>query len=103
MFPAIISKVPTRDYGIEGLEVHADNTSTGTVYFVSATKKIEFPAHVHAEQWTIVLSGSCTLEADGERKIYSKGDEYTIGAGLKHKITLGAGYSEVDYVDDPND
>jgi len=31
MFPDIIKKVPSRNYGIEGLEVHVDHTSTGTV------------------------------------------------------------------------
>ena len=60
MFHDIIKKVPVRDYGIDGLEVHVDHTSTGTVY-------------------------------------------YFIPAGLRHQITLHAGYSEVDYVDDPND
>ena len=36
MFHDIIKKIPSRDYDIEGLEVHADHTSTGTIYFVSA-------------------------------------------------------------------
>ena len=95
MFADIIKKVPSRDYGIDGLEVHVDHTSTGTVYFVSAAKEVAFPEHAHAAQWTIVVSGSCTFTANGESKIYS--------AGLRHQITLHAGYSEVDYVDDPND
>ena len=103
MFADIIKKVPRRDYGIEGLEVHADHTSTGTVYFASASKEVVFPEHCHAAQWTIVVSGSCTFTANGESKIYSAGETYFIPAGLKHQITLHAGYSEVDYVDDPLD
>ena len=103
MFADIIKKVPSRDYGIDGLAVHVDHTSTGTVYFVSAAKKVVFPEHAHAAQWTIVVSGSCTFTADGESKVYSAGETYFIPAGLRHQITLHAGYSDVDYVDDPLD
>ncbi len=37
------------------------------------------------------------------KKVYNAGETYIIPAGLKHQITLHAGYSEVDYVDDPFD
>ena len=40
---------------------------------------------------------------NGETKIYRKGDTYRLPANVPHQITLGAGYAEVDYVDDPND
>ncbi|MBR2963588.1 MAG: cupin domain-containing protein [Lentisphaeria bacterium] len=103
MFSDIIKKVPLRDYGIEGLEVRADHTSTGTVYSVTAQKEVAFPTHSHAEQWTIVVSGECRFTMNGETKVYRAGDTYRIPAGVPHQITLGAGYSEVDYVDDPND
>ena len=103
MFADIIKKIPARDYGIDGLEVHVDHTSTGTVYFVSAAKEVVFPEHSHAAQWTIVVTGSCTFTANGESKVYGAGETYFIPAGLKHQITLHAGYSEVDYVDDPRD
>ena len=58
MFPDIVKKVPVRNYGIDGLEVHVDHTTTGTVYFVTAQKKVVFPEHAHAAQWTIVVTGS---------------------------------------------
>ena len=103
MFPDIIKKVPLRDCGIAGLEVRADHTSAGTIYFVSAETEVEFPVHAHAEQWTIVVSGECRFTMNGETKVYRAGDTYRIPAGAPHQITLGAGYSEVDYVDDPND
>ena len=45
----------------------------------------------------------CLFTANGETKEYKQGDTYFIPADLKHQITLCAGYSEVDYVDDPND
>ena len=103
MFPEIIKKVPVRDYGIDGLTTHVDHTPTGTVYFVTAEKEVVFPEHAHAAQWTIVVSGSCTFTTNGETKTYGAGETYYIPAGLKHQITLHAGYSEVDYVDDPRD
>lgn len=102
-FPDIIKKIPLRDYGIDGLEVHVDHTPLGTVYFVNATKDVEFPTHSHASQWTVVVSGECHFTANGKTITYKKGDTYFIPAGLEHQITLCAGYSEVDYVDDPND
>ena len=99
----ITEKVPARHYGLDGLTVHADHTSTGTIYFVSASKDVSFPAHTHARQWTVVVSGCCEVTMDGETKIYTKGDTYVIPAEKEHRITLFAGYSEVDYVDDPHD
>lgn len=53
VFPEIIRHIPQRDYGIEGLTVRVDHTSTGTVYFVSAEKEVHFPEHAHAEQWGV--------------------------------------------------
>lgn len=103
MFPDIIKKIPARDYKIDGLEVHVDHTPIGTIYFVRAEKEVVFPLHAHAAQWTIVVSGSCTFTANGETKTYSAGETYFIPEGLKHQITLHAGYSEFDYVDDPLD
>lgn len=102
-FPDIIGKVPRRDYGIDGLDVRVDHTSTGTVYFVSAAKEVPFPEHAHAAQWTIVVSGECRFTANGTTTVYRQGDTYFIPAGLKHQITLCPGYAEVDYVDDPQD
>ncbi len=103
MFSEIISRVPLRDYGIDGLEVRSDHTSTGTIYFVHAAKDVAFPEHAHAEQWTIVVSGECLLTISGRTTTYRQGDSYRIPADTPHTIFLRAGYSEVDYVDDPND
>lgn len=103
VFPEIIRHVPQRDYGIEGLTVRVDHTSTGTVYFVSAEKEVHFPEHAHAEQWTIVVSGKCLLTMDGATRTYQQGDTYVIPGNKKHQITLCAVYAEVDYVDDPCD
>ena len=102
-FPDFMEKIPMRDYGFEGLEVHADHTSTGTVYFVTAHKDVEFPEHSHARQWTVVVSGECRLTMNGETRTYRRGESYCIPADIPHQITLRAGYSEIDYVDDPND
>lgn len=103
VFPAIINRMPARDYGIEGLTVHVDHTSTGTVYFVAAEKEVHFPEHAHAAQWSIVVSGRCLFTANGKTTAYCQGDTYFIPAGLKHQLTLCPGYAEVDYVDDPQD
>ena len=103
LFTQIIKNIPSVDYGLKGLEVHRSHTKEGTMYFVTAHEEIEFPVHSHAEQWTVVLSGVCTYTANGETKVYKKGDIYTIPTNTPHKITLHKGYSEIDYVDDPND
>ncbi len=103
MFPEIIKKIPFRDYGLPGLNVYSDHTSTGTIYFVSADREIAFPTHSHAAQWTVVISGECRFTANGKTVVYRQGDTYFIPEGCSHQITLGAGYSEIDYVDDPND
>ena len=38
IFPDIIKSIPQKDYGIEGLIVHEDHTSQGTI-FLSKLKK----------------------------------------------------------------
>ena len=103
IFPEMMKKIPVREYGMDGLSVHADHTSVGTVYFIAAEKEIHFPEHSHAAQWTIVVNGKCLFTANGETRVYQQGDTYFIPAGLKHQITLCPGYAEVDYVDDPRD
>ncbi|WP_052506661.1 cupin domain-containing protein [Mannheimia massilioguelmaensis] len=102
-FPQIIKKIPRRDYGIDGLFVYVDHTPQGTVYFVETEKKIAFPEHQHAEQFTMVVNGYCDLTINGNTTRYVKGESYTIPANTLHQITLSAGYAEIDYVDDPND
>ena len=103
LFTQIIKEIPSVNYGISGLEVHRSHTKEGTIYFVSAHAEVEFPIHSHAEQWTVVLSGECTYSANGKITDYKKGDTYTIPSDTPHQITLHKGYSEVDYVNDPND
>ncbi|MBR1908611.1 cupin domain-containing protein [bacterium] len=103
LFTQIIKNIPSVDYGLNGLEVHRSHTKEGTMYFVTAHEEVEFSVHSHAEQWTIVISGECTYTANGETKIYKKGDTYTIPANIPHQITLHKGYSEVDYVNNPLD
>lgn len=103
IFPEIIDHIPLKDYGLPGLIVHSDHTSTGTVYFVFAEQEVPFPEHSHAAQWTVVVSGKCVFTANGKSTTYSKGDTYFIPDGMLHQITLYPGYAEVDYVDDPKD
>lgn len=97
-FPDIMNQLPVKDYGIEGLIVHADNSAMGETYFVYAEKEVIFPEHSHGAQWTVVLSGKCDFTADGKTTVYSKGDTYLIPAGKRHQITLHPGYAEMDYV-----
>ena len=47
IFPDIIQKLPQVDFGLDGLIVHAEETKTGTIYFVFATKDVDFPEHAH--------------------------------------------------------
>lgn len=100
VFPGIIKKLPKLDFGIPGLTVHSDRTPSGTVWFVSAEREVEFPEHAHGAQWTIVVAGRCRLTFDGQTKEYAKGDTYTIPASVPHRITLFPGYAEVDWVAD---
>lgn len=100
-FPEFIKKLPVKDYGLEGLIVHADGSALGETYFVYAEKEIPFPEHAHGAQWTVVLSGKCDFTSGGKTTTYSKGDTYLINEGQKHQITLYPGYAEMDYVLNP--
>ena len=70
MFPDIIKKIPARDYKMDGLEVHVDHTSTGTIYFVSAEKEVVFPEHSHAaeERGYVVKCIDRIIDLGGEIK-----------------------------------
>lgn len=96
-FPPFVFELPKKDYGIDGLSVHADRSELGETYFVFAEKEIFFPEHAHGAQWTVVISGTCDFTADGKTTTYNKGDTYFIPTGLKHQITLHPGYAEMDY------
>lgn len=97
-FPEFVNRLPSKDYGLDGLIVHVDHSDFGETYFAYAEKEIVFPEHSHGEQWTVVVSGKCDFTADGKTCTYSKGDTYLIPAGKKHQITLHPGYAEMDYV-----
>lgn len=96
-FPAFVNSLPARDYGFEGLYVHSDISETGETLFVYAEKEIVFPEHAHGAQFTAVISGECDFTADGKTTTYRKGDTYYIPTGMRHQITLHAGYAEMDY------
>ena len=96
-FPPFVFDLPQKDYGFDGLTVHADHSAIGETYFVFAEKELHFPENAHGAQWTVVISGKCDFTADGKTTSYKKGDTYYILTGLKHQITLYPGYAEVDY------
>lgn len=85
-FPDFVGKLPKIDYGIEGLIVHADRGGCGETYFVYAGKEIAFPEHSHGAQWTVVIQGKCDFTANGETRVYKKGDTYNIPGGMRHQI-----------------
>lgn len=101
VLPSLFDKYEVVDFGMEGLHVRRERTTHSTIYIVSADKEIAFPAHAHAEQWTTVLSGSCALTIDGNTTIYKAGDTYHIPANTTHQLTMHAGFSEFDVLDDP--
>ena len=102
MFPEIVKKMHSDNYGVEGLEVYYDHTPVGTVYFFGTKNPFNLPEHSHAEQFGMVIKGEVTYKINGETKTYKAGESYSIPAGVKHVTYYSANFSEMGYVDDPN-
>lgn len=104
MFPDIIKKMHSDDYGVDGLEVHYDHTPIGTIYFFGTKNEFVLPIHSHAEQWGMVIRGVVTYKYidSGEVCVYNAGETYSVPAGVTHQTFYSADFAEVGYVDDPN-
>jgi len=98
-FAEIITKHPQADIPIKGVKSHLVQAEEQQFIFMYFEHDVIIPAHSHAAQWGVVLSGTMNLHIDGTVQTLKKGDTYYIGNDVRHSVTIKKGYSDLTLFD----
>ncbi|MBU1100216.1 MAG: cupin domain-containing protein [Bacteroidetes bacterium] len=99
IFADAIAKLPEADIPLDGLTAYLSQGNNHQIIFMQFDKDVDLPEHSHEAQIGFVLEGIIDLTIDGETKSYTKGDRYSIPAGVKHSGKIYAGYADITYFD----
>ncbi len=102
VFPDPILKLPEADIPLEGITAYLSQADTHQVIFMSFEKDVDLPEHAHAAQVGFVLEGRIDLTIGGDTRTYTRGDRYTIPAGIPHSGRIYAGYADITFFDQPD-
>jgi quercetin dioxygenase-like cupin family protein len=102
LFPEPIKNLPEADMPFECYEAYISQGENHQIIFMQFGEDIDLPEHSHECQWGIVLEGKIELTIDGEKNIYTKGDRYFIGRGIKHSGRIFAGYADMTFFNQKN-
>lgn len=102
IFPDPIQKLPLADIPIDGVKAYLSQADTHQILFMEFSEDIEVPEHAHQSQWGVVLDGKSEMMIDGVRRVFEKGDQYFIPAGVVHSAKIYAGYADVTFFDQPD-
>jgi len=102
-FPDFIADhLPEADVPFRGISVRLLRGPTASAIFVAAKENSVVPEHRHGPQWGIVVEGELDLTIGGTRRIYRRGEEYFVPAGVPHSGRLKPGTRIIDVFDDPD-
>ena len=96
-FPEPISNLPQADIPMEGVIAHISQADNHQVLFMYFTKDVKLPEHQHGAQVGFVLSGVIELNINGEKQIFTRGDQYYIPPNTKHSGFIFSGYSDITF------
>lgn len=102
VFSEAIRRLPQADIPIVGCTGYLSQAETHQLVFMTFEQDVDLPEHAHAAQWGVVLAGSIELVIGGVRATYCRGDTYTIPAGVKHSGRIFAGFTAMDFFDQPD-
>ena len=97
VFPEPIRRLPEADIPLNGIKAYLSQGESHQIIFMEFSEDVELPEHSHESQWGIVLEGKIELTIDGIKKIYTKGDRYFIGKGIKHFGRIYSGYADITF------
>lgn len=97
IFPEPITSLPQADMPFANYEAYISQGENHQIIFMQFDEDVELPEHSHESQWGIVLEGKIELTIDGIKKIYTKGDRYFIGKGIKHFGRIYSGYADITF------
>lgn len=84
-YPGVITDMPEADLPMEGVRGWIAQGENHQLVFFRADAAADVPAHSHAyAQWGVVLEGEMELTVGGEARVYRKGEDYLIPAGVEH-------------------
>jgi quercetin dioxygenase-like cupin family protein len=102
VFPAFIMNNPEVAFpfpGVRGWLISNDRQQT---VFVEFNQTVEVPAHAHADQWELVITGKAELHRDGGTELFGPGDNFFVPSGQVHAATVHKGYRAVIVFDAPD-
>lgn len=102
IFDKPILDLPQADIPLEGVHAYLSQGENHQIIFMQFDKDVELPEHSHEEQTGFVLEGKIELIIEGEKRIYTKGDRYSIPKGAVHSGKIFAGYADVTFFNEKN-
>lgn len=102
LFPEPIRNLPEADIPLGGLRAYLSQSRDHQLIFMQFEKDVVLPEHAHAVQVGFVLSGRIELTIGGREHCFSKGDIYTIPAGVSHSGRIHAGYADITFFNEPD-
>lgn len=102
LFPEPIRNLPEADISLEGIRAYLSQSQDHQLIFMQFEKDVILPEHAHAAQVGFVLRGRIDLTIGGQERRYSKGDIYTIPAGVPHSGRIHAGYADITFFNAPD-
>ena len=97
VFPEPIRNLPEADVPLKGVKAYLSQSENHQIIFMEFDKEVEAPEHSHESQWGVVLEGKIDIVVDGVKRTYSKGEQYFIPKGVKHKARIYAGYADITF------
>jgi quercetin dioxygenase-like cupin family protein len=97
IFPEAILCLPRADIPLPGVRAFLFQGADHQVIFMEFTADVEVPEHAHAAQWGVVLAGRIDPVIGGRPNSFTRGDSYSIPAGMPHSARIHAGYADVTF------
>jgi hypothetical protein len=101
VFPDPIQKLPEADIPLAGVKAFLSQSENHQILFMTFDEDTDLPEHSHAAQIGFVLEGRIDLVIGGRQHTFTKGDRYTISAGVKHAGRIYKGYADITFFDEP--
>jgi len=94
-FPPFIRALPRPDMNVRQEAWIVPNEHILPMFY-EVDEDVVVAAHRHGPQWGVVLEGEMTMEIEGVKRVYRRGDTYYVPDGAEHTAWISAGYKGID-------
>jgi quercetin dioxygenase-like cupin family protein len=95
-FAEFIRALPLVDSPLASLRGWMLGSEQALAMFYEIPAGVEVPEHAHGAQWGVVLEGSVEFTIGGETRTYTRGDTYSVAAGVAHRAVISPGFVGID-------